>query len=61
VFDREYNARRFHAGAGAGIIVDLPGGILGSRSAFFVRAEMPFFAAGANRFQIFLGLNGQIF
>lgn len=61
VFDREYNSRRFHAGAGAGLIVDLPDGLLGSRSAFFVRGEMPFFAAGANRFQVFLGLNGQIF
>lgn len=61
VFDREYNARRFHAGAGAGLIIDLPDGVLGSRSAFFLRGEMPFFAAGANRFQVFLGLNGQIF
>ena len=34
---------------------------LGSRSAFFTRAEMPFFAAGGNRFQVFVGLNGQVF
>lgn len=60
-FDREYNGRRVHAGAGAGIIFDLPEYFLGSRSALFARAEVPFFAAGANRFQVFLGLNGQIF
>ncbi len=59
--DREYNARRLHAGAGAGLIIDLPDNTLGSRSAVFMRAEMPFFAAGGNRFQVFLGLNGQVF
>ena len=61
VFDREYNARRLHAGAGAGFIIDLPDNTLGSRSAVFVRAEMPFFAAGGNRFQVFMGMNGQVF
>lgn len=61
LFDREYNARRFHAGAGAGLIIDLPDNTLGSRSAIFARAEMPFFAAGGNRFQVFMGLNGQVF
>jgi hypothetical protein len=61
IFDREYNARRLHAGAGAGLIIDLPDNTLGSRSAVFVRAEMPFFAAGGNRFQVFMGLNGQVF
>jgi hypothetical protein len=60
-FDREYNSRRLHAGAGAGLIVELPDGVLGGRSAFFSRIEVPFFAAGSGRFQIFLGLNGQIF
>ena len=61
VFDRDYNSRRLHAGAGAGFIIDLPDNTLGSRSAVFVRAEMPFFAAGGNRFQIFTGINGQVF
>lgn len=61
VFDREFNGKQLHAGAGAGIIFDLPQGMLGSRSALFARIEAPFFAAGGNRFQIFLGLNGQIF
>lgn len=56
----DYTARRFHAGAGFGLIIDLPDGMLGSRSAFFTRAEMPFFAAGGNRFQVFVGLNGQV-
>ncbi len=61
VFDREYNSSRFHAGAGFGFILDLPDGVAGSRSAVFSRIEAPFFAAGSNRFQIFLGINGQVF
>lgn len=61
VFDRVYNERRLHAGAGVGLIIDLPDNTLGSRSAVFVRAEMPFFAAGGNRFQVFMGMNGQVF
>jgi hypothetical protein len=60
-FDREFNGQRFHAGAGVGLIFDLPQGMLGSRSALFARAEVPFFAAGGSRFQIFLGMNGQVF
>ncbi|WP_041948749.1 hypothetical protein [Turneriella parva] len=60
-FDREYNSSRFHAGAGVGFIIDLPDGVAGSRSAVFSRIEAPFFAAGGNRFQIFLGMNGQVF
>jgi hypothetical protein len=59
--DREFNGQRFHAGAGVGLIFDLPQGMLGSRSALFARAEVPFFAAGGSRFQIFLGMNGQVF
>lgn len=61
VFDRDYNQSRVHGGAGAGIIVDLPDGVIGSRSAAFARAEIPFVAAGGNRFQVFLGINGQIY
>lgn len=60
-FDRDFNGRRFHGGAGVGFILDLPDGVAGSRSAVFSRIEAPFFAAGGNRFQIFLGLNGQVF
>lgn len=60
-FDREFNGRRWHAGVGAGILFDLPQGMLGSRSALFARAEVPFFAAGGNRFQVFMGINGQVF
>jgi hypothetical protein len=60
-FDREFNNRRVHAGAGVGVILDLPQGMLGSRSALFARAEVPFFAAGGNRFQVFMGMNGQVF
>ena len=60
-FDREYNGSRLHAGAGVGFILDLPDGVAGSRSAVFSRIEAPFFAAGGNRFQIFLGINGQVF
>jgi hypothetical protein len=40
LFDREYNSRRFHAGAGVGLIVDLPDGVLGGRSAFFSRGTI---------------------
>lgn len=61
LFDREYAGRRFHAGAGAGLIFDMPENFAGSRSALFVRAEVPFFAGGSNRFQIFMGMNGQVF
>jgi len=61
VFDREFNSRRLHAGAGVGFIFDLPDGFIGSRSAIFARIEVPFFAAGGDRFQFFMGLNGQIF
>lgn len=61
VFDREFNGRRLHAGAGFGFILDLPDGVAGSRSAVFSRIEAPFYAAGGNRFQIFLGINGQVF
>lgn len=60
-FDRPFNGERFHAGAGVGLIFDLPQGMLGSRSALFARAEVPFFAAGGNRFQVFMGMNGQVF
>lgn len=61
LFDREYNSRRLHAGAGLGLVFDLTPNLLGNRSALFARAEIPFWAAGGNRFQIFLGLNGQMF
>jgi len=61
LFDRAYNAKPFHGGAGLGFIFDLPDGVLGSRSAAFVRFETPFFAAGGERFQVWLGMNGQVF
>lgn len=61
LFDREFNGHRLHGGAGVGFLFDLPQNLLGNRSALFARIEVPFFAAGGNRFQIFLGLNGQIF
>lgn len=60
-FDRPFNARRWHAGAGTGLVFDLPQGWLGSRSAIFAHIEVPFFAAGGTRFQVFWGLSGQIF
>jgi hypothetical protein len=60
IFDRLQNGQQVHGGAGAGLIVHLPPQLLGTRSAAFARAEVPFAAAGGNRFQVYLGLNGQI-